>query len=177
MSVALNLSKKLEWMSRRLRWIDDAAEIQQWISAMTSINTLLKGVGKKKETYRDGWKPWKKKEELGMETNTEKLDRSCRLEDRNWGGATGRQMEEVVGEEDTEDAGLVLKEANRIWDWENTLHKGKRRRLREAQPRRVDVKEEWKTVDAGVELRNNDIEMIVDQKITENIAKGEMVTL
>ena len=99
------------------------------------------------------------------------------MKDRNKGEATGRQMEVEVGEEDTEDAGLILKEANRIWDWENTLHKGKRRRLREAQPPRVDVKEEWKTVDTGTELRDNDTEITADQKIIADTAKVEMVTL
>ena len=177
MSVALNLSKKLEWMSRRLRWIDDAYEIQQWILAMTSINSLLKGVGKEKETYTDGWKPWKKKENLGTENTKEQLDRRGRLKDRNKGKATCRQTEVTLGEKGIEEAGLVLKESNRICDLGNTWHKGKRRRLREAQTPRVDVREEWKTVDAGVKLTDKDIEMTVDQKITEDTAKVEMVTL
>ena len=99
MSVALNLSKKLEWMSRRLRWIDDAAEIQQWVSAMTAINKLLKGVSKEKETYTDGWRPWKEQDQLRQNAKWDERE------------ATGRHMDVDAGVEDTEEADTVLKEA------------------------------------------------------------------
>ena len=61
--MALNLSKKLEWMSRRLRWIDEVAEIQQWVAAMTNINKLMKEVASDTETYKDNWKPYKAEEQ------------------------------------------------------------------------------------------------------------------
>ena len=41
-SVAYNLTRKLEWMSRRLRWKDEAGEIKEWVSTMIAINGLLK---------------------------------------------------------------------------------------------------------------------------------------
>jgi len=42
-SIAYNLSRKMEWMGRRLRHIDDAAEILNWVSAVKEINTVNRG--------------------------------------------------------------------------------------------------------------------------------------
>ena len=52
-SVAWNLSRKLEWMARRLRKIDDVGQIKDWIAAIAAINSLLKEVDVK--TYSDVW--------------------------------------------------------------------------------------------------------------------------
>ena len=52
----------------------------------------------------------------------------------------------------------------------------KERRFREAQLPRVDMKEDWKTVDAGIIFTDNDTGMTVDQKINEDIGKVEMIT-
>ena len=57
-SAAFNLWNKLEWMSRELRKIDDAAAIQQWITAMNKVFKFMQEVAKIKEVYIDGWKPW-----------------------------------------------------------------------------------------------------------------------
>ena len=59
MSVAYNLLRKLEWMSRRLRRIDDIGEIKKWVSTMIAINSLLKGVDT--QTYKNEWRPWQPK--------------------------------------------------------------------------------------------------------------------
>ena len=56
-SVAYNLSRKLEWMARRIRRIDDAGEIKNWVEAMAAINCLLKEVDIK--VYSDDWRPWR----------------------------------------------------------------------------------------------------------------------
>ena len=58
-SIAYNLSKKLEWMARRLRRIDDVGDIMDWIKAMTAINSLLKDTDNDHKDYRDDWKPWR----------------------------------------------------------------------------------------------------------------------
>ena len=42
-------------MGRRLRHIDDARKIAEWIDAMTAINKLLNGIDIK--AYRDEWRP------------------------------------------------------------------------------------------------------------------------
>ena len=55
-SIAYNLTRKIEWMGRKLRWIDDAADIENWASAMRELNLLLKEVEIKE--YKDNWKPW-----------------------------------------------------------------------------------------------------------------------
>ena len=73
-SVAFNLTKKIEWMGRRLRWIDDPAEIKEWVAVMTAINKLLKEVETK--CCSDSWHPWSKREggkkELGTGIRTVK---------------------------------------------------------------------------------------------------------
>ena len=43
-------------MGRRLRRIDDAADIKNWASAMRELNWLLKEVEIKE--YKDNWRPW-----------------------------------------------------------------------------------------------------------------------
>ena len=58
MSAAFNLSKKLEWMSRRLRWIDEATSIKEWVDAMESVYSLMNRVSTKTQAYEDGWRPW-----------------------------------------------------------------------------------------------------------------------
>ena len=64
-SAAYNLSRKFEWMARRLRKIDDVVEIKEWIAAMSAINTLLKEFEFKE--YRNTWQPWRKKGKKKME--------------------------------------------------------------------------------------------------------------
>ena len=62
-SVAYNLWRKLEYMSRRLRHIDDVGKILEWIQAMTAINKLLKEIDIKE--YRDDWRPWRERKITG----------------------------------------------------------------------------------------------------------------
>ena len=62
-SLAYNLTRKIEWMGRRIRKIDDAAEIKNWASAMREINCLLKEVEIKE--YKDNWRPWIMREKRG----------------------------------------------------------------------------------------------------------------
>ena len=62
-SIAFNLTRRMEWMGRRLRHIDDAAEILNWVSAMKEINGLLKEVDIKE--HKDTWKPWSKRDHGG----------------------------------------------------------------------------------------------------------------
>ena len=57
-SVAFNLTRKLEWMGRRLRKLDDVREITEWVNSMTAINCLLKEVDIK--PCSDNWRPWSK---------------------------------------------------------------------------------------------------------------------
>ena len=73
-SVAWNLSRKLEWMGRRLRKIDDVGGIRDKISAMAAINALLKEVAVK--TYKDEWRPWREKK------NTQKKEKENHIEER-----------------------------------------------------------------------------------------------
>ena len=46
-------------MSRRLRRIDDAAAIREWIETMNAILCLVDLVAKNSEEHVDGWKPWR----------------------------------------------------------------------------------------------------------------------
>lgn len=55
-SVEYNLSKKLEWMARKIRHIDNVLEIKDWVEVMASINSLLQNV--KVKVYSDDWRPW-----------------------------------------------------------------------------------------------------------------------
>ena len=56
-SIAYNLTRKLESMARRIRHIDEAGEIMEWIAAMIVINKLLEEIDTK--VYRDEWTPWR----------------------------------------------------------------------------------------------------------------------
>ena len=62
-SIAYNLTRKMGWMSRHLRKIDEVAEIRDWVSAMREINGLLKEVVIK--DCKDNWRPWCKGEQRG----------------------------------------------------------------------------------------------------------------
>ena len=53
----------MEWMGRRLRKIDDVADIKDWVSAMREINGLLQEVEIK--DWKDNWRPWCKGEYRG----------------------------------------------------------------------------------------------------------------
>ena len=44
-------------MARKIRRIDDAGEIKDWVEAMASINRLLKELDIK--SYKDEWRPWR----------------------------------------------------------------------------------------------------------------------
>ena len=74
-SVAFNLSRKLEWMSRRIRHIDNGGKLIEWIAAMTAINKLLKELVKTK-VYRDEWTPWPhgKKSEKVLKMDVEEVE-------------------------------------------------------------------------------------------------------
>ena len=56
-SIAWNLSRKMEWMSRRIRHIDDAGKIMEWMAAMSAINKVLKEIDT--TVYKDEWRPWR----------------------------------------------------------------------------------------------------------------------
>ena len=75
-SVAYNLTRKMEWMGRRLRYIDEPGLIGEWVVAMTAINTLLKEVESKCCT--DDWQPWSKKEGGEKKDLTKEMPRSKR---------------------------------------------------------------------------------------------------
>ena len=62
-SVAYNLMRKLEYMSRRLRHIDEVGKIREWTEAMIAINRLLKEINVKE--YRDDWRPWQERKKMG----------------------------------------------------------------------------------------------------------------
>ena len=57
-SAAYNISQKLEWMSRQLRWINEEPKIKSWIKTMHSLNDLLLVVAKNTEVYKDGWRAY-----------------------------------------------------------------------------------------------------------------------
>ena len=40
--VAACIEMKLKWLARRLRWIDDPADITQWVNTVTAVQDLLK---------------------------------------------------------------------------------------------------------------------------------------
>ena len=63
-SAAFNLWKKFEWMSRRLRFIDEAT-IQDWIDAMNSVCSLMHKAAKNTEVYNDSWRPWNGMSQIG----------------------------------------------------------------------------------------------------------------
>ena len=67
-SIAYNLTTKLEWMGRKLRKIDDAADIKNWASAMRELNCMLKEVEIKE--YKDNWRPWRKRNIQGKKEGT-----------------------------------------------------------------------------------------------------------
>lgn len=67
-SICYNLKRKMEWMGRRLRKIDKAEDIKQWVSAMREINGLLKEV--EINEYRDTWRPWSKRVQRGKDEGT-----------------------------------------------------------------------------------------------------------
>jgi len=79
-SAAFNLWKKLEWMSRRLRHIDDAAEIIHWIEAMNSIYGLVQLVAKNGIDYRDGWKPWSDQQKVQLSKRTSEHNNSEKMD-------------------------------------------------------------------------------------------------
>ena len=43
-SVKYNIIRKMEWMARRLRYIDGAGEIKEWAAALSALNVVLKEV-------------------------------------------------------------------------------------------------------------------------------------
>ena len=88
-SIAYNLTRKMEWMGRRLRKIDDVEEIKQWVSAMREINDLLKEVDIK--DCKDAWRPWSQSTQRGKKVGkTDQIaSKRRRLESRkphlkNW---------------------------------------------------------------------------------------------
>ena len=62
-SLKYNITRKMEYMGRRLRHIDAAGEIKEWVGAMTALNSLLKDLNIKSCT--DNWRPWKSTKEVG----------------------------------------------------------------------------------------------------------------
>ena len=90
-SVAYNLSRKLEWMARRVRRIDDAWEIKNWVEAMTAINCLLKEVDTR--VYTDDWKPWGVKRDKEKNISSNGLEEGCLKKDGNSRNTIPMEME------------------------------------------------------------------------------------
>ena len=63
-SLAWNIKRKMEWMGRNLRKIDDAAELKNWASALRELNSVLKELDIK--DYKDNWRPWSQRNKQGM---------------------------------------------------------------------------------------------------------------
>ena len=55
----------MEWMGRRLRYIDGAGEIKEWATAMSALNVVLKEIDIKGSA--DNWRPWQKSKEVARE--------------------------------------------------------------------------------------------------------------
>ena len=62
-SLAWNIKRKMEWMGRNLRKIDDAAELIKWASALRELNSVLKELDIK--DYTDNWRPWSQRDKQG----------------------------------------------------------------------------------------------------------------
>ena len=62
-SLAWNIKRKMEWMGRKLRKIDDAAELISWASALRELNSVLKELDIKE--YKDNWRPWNQRAKPG----------------------------------------------------------------------------------------------------------------
>ena len=67
-SLAWNIKRKMEWMGRKLRKIDDAAELKNWASALRELNSVLKELDIKE--YKDNWRPWRKRNIQGKNVGT-----------------------------------------------------------------------------------------------------------
>ena len=63
-SLAWNIKRKMEWMGRNLRKIDDVAELINWASALRELNSVLKELDIKE--YKDNWRPWIQRNKQGM---------------------------------------------------------------------------------------------------------------
>ena len=57
-SFVYNITRKLEWMGRRIRYIDEAGDITEWVAAMSALNSLLNEVDIKGSS--DNWRPWRR---------------------------------------------------------------------------------------------------------------------
>ena len=74
-SVAYNLKRKMEWMGRRIRHIDDAGEIKDWVEAMAAINRAVKELDDK--VYSDDWRPWRTEGKKLKNTFMSEVDEGC----------------------------------------------------------------------------------------------------
>ena len=75
-SVAYNITRKMEWMGRRLRYIDEAGEIKEWAAALSALNCVLKEVDIKETT--DNWRPWRRP------NDSEKVDGKIKSTSSRW---------------------------------------------------------------------------------------------
>ena len=64
-SIKWNITKKMEWMGRRLRRINGSEEIKEWAAAMSALNVVLQELDIK--VYSDNWRPWKRPVKGGMD--------------------------------------------------------------------------------------------------------------
>ena len=62
-SLAWNIKRKMEWMGRNLRKIDNAVELIKWASALRELNSVLKELDIKE--YKDNWRPWSQRDKQG----------------------------------------------------------------------------------------------------------------
>ena len=73
-SIAWNIKRKMEWMGRKLRKIDDADELIKWAAALRELNGVLKELDDKE--YTDNWKPWRHRHNQGKEEGKKDQGRS-----------------------------------------------------------------------------------------------------
>ena len=64
-SVKYNIKRKMEWMGRRLRYIDGSEEIKEWSAAISALNDVFKELDFKGSS--DNWRPWKRPMEVGTD--------------------------------------------------------------------------------------------------------------
>ena len=140
-SAAYNLSRKFEWMARRLRKIDDVAEIKDWIATMSAINRLLKEFEFKE--YRDTWKPWKKKgmKQMEIEYECTKNDVPVKPQEKNFrpetraeiggGDATLNQMQQFKMPMLRSPVSLISESPRGLWMSHQGEMRGKKRGIKD----------------------------------------------
>ena len=74
------LWKKVEWMARELRWINDGEAIVNWMNAMEKVNAMIKGL-EEIEIGKPGDSRRKPKHKLGFRNKHAGCQQIARLND------------------------------------------------------------------------------------------------